>query len=89
MRMGCYSVCIENDNRDRGKAMATFYTVNNRTMTAKTTLDAIKAEGLKKGAEITINNRHAVQYAANSPYADIEAVMIYEATGDDFTGHRI
>ena len=69
--------------------MATFYTVTNRTMTAKTTLDAIIAAGLKKGAEIIINNRNAVQYVANNPYAEIEAVMIYEATDDDFTGHRV
>lgn len=69
--------------------MATFYNVTDRNMTEKTTREAIEAKGLKKAAEIEIAGRYATTYKVGGPNAKIEAVAIFEAPGDDFTGKRI
>ena len=69
--------------------MATVYHVFDGVIGSKTTLDKVKEYGLKAVCDLNIKNRHAVKYSAGGPDAKMEAVMIYEAEGDNFTGERV
>jgi hypothetical protein len=59
--------------------MTKFYNVANGAITTETTLDEIKAAGLKKSRDIVIGNENAVAYTAGGPDAPIAAVLIYAA----------
>ena len=66
-----------------------FYTVTDRNITGRTTLEAIKAAGLARAADITVGAHHATTYKAGGPDAQPEAVAVYASEGSDFTGQRV
>lgn len=66
-----------------------FYTVANRQITGRTTLEAIKAAGLRRGLDVTVRAHHATTYKAEGPDAHTEAVAVYASEGSEFIGQRV